>query len=29
VAEFKQGKIVRYWDYFDHNEALEAAGLRE
>jgi uncharacterized protein len=29
VAEFKRGKIVRYRDYFDHNEALEAAGLRE
>jgi ketosteroid isomerase-like protein len=29
VAEFKKGKVVRYRDYFDHNEALEAAGLRE
>ena len=29
VAEFRQGKIVRYRDYFDHGDALEAVGLRE
>ena len=29
VAEFKNGKIIRYRDYFDHSEALEAAGLSE
>jgi len=29
VAEFKSGKVVRFRDYFDHGEALEAAGLRE
>ncbi len=29
VAEFRQGKIISYRDYFDHDEALEAAGLRE
>ncbi len=29
VAEFKNGKIVRYRDYFDHKEALEAVGVRE
>ena len=29
VAEFRQGKIIRYRDYFDHSDALEAAGLSE
>ena len=29
VAEFKKGKVIRYRDYFDHREALEAAGLSE
>ena len=29
LAEFRQGKIVRYRDYFDHSAALEAAGLSE
>ena len=29
VIDFKSGKIVRYRDYFDPKEALEAAGLRE
>jgi ketosteroid isomerase-like protein len=29
VAEFRQGKILSYRDYFDHSDALEAAGLRE
>jgi ketosteroid isomerase-like protein len=29
VVEFKKGKVIRYRDYFDHGEALEAAGLRE
>jgi ketosteroid isomerase-like protein len=29
VAEFREGKIFRYTDYFDHRQALEAAGLRE
>jgi ketosteroid isomerase-like protein len=29
LAEFKNGKIIRYRDYFDHAEALEAAGLSE
>ena len=29
VAEFRKGKVIRYRDYFDHNEALEAAGLLE
>jgi ketosteroid isomerase-like protein len=27
LAEFKNGKCIRYRDYFDHSEALEAAGL--
>lgn len=29
VVDFKNGKAVRYRDYFDPNEALEAAGLSE
>ena len=29
VAEFKKGKIITYRDFFDHREALEAAGLSE
>jgi ketosteroid isomerase-like protein len=29
LAEFKNGKIVRYRDCFDHSQALEAAGLSE
>jgi ketosteroid isomerase-like protein len=29
LAEFRNGKIVRYSDYFDHGQALEAAGLRQ
>jgi ketosteroid isomerase-like protein len=29
VAEFKQGKVISYRDYFSHDETLEAAGLRE
>ena len=29
VAEFKKGRFITYWDFFDHREALEAAGLRE
>jgi ketosteroid isomerase-like protein len=29
VADFKNGKVIRYWDYFDHKGALEAAALRE
>ena len=29
LAEFKDGKCVRYRDYFDHSQALKAAGLRE
>jgi hypothetical protein len=29
LAEFKNGKLTRYSDYFDHREALEAAGLSE
>ena len=29
LAEFKNGKCIRYSDYFDHAEALKAAGLRE
>jgi len=29
VVDFKNGKAVRYRDYFDADEALEAAGLRE
>ena len=27
VAEFKNGKVIRLDDYFDPEEALEAAGL--
>ena len=29
VIDFKNGKAVRYRDYFDPKEALEAAGLEE
>jgi len=29
VAEFKNGKVVRYRDYLDPKKALEAVGLRE
>jgi len=29
LAEFKNGKVIRYRDYFDHSQALEAAGLEE
>ncbi len=29
VAEFRNGKIITYRDFFDHGEALEAAGLPE
>ena len=29
VAEFKQGKVISYRDFFDHAQALEAAGLSE
>jgi ketosteroid isomerase-like protein len=29
VADFKEGKVIKYWDYFDHKEALEAAALSE
>ena len=29
VAEFENGKLIRYRDYLDHKKALEAAGLRE
>jgi ketosteroid isomerase-like protein len=29
LAEFNNGKCIRYRDFFDHAEALEAAGLRE
>ena len=29
IAEFKNGKCVSYRDYFDHGQALEAAGLSE
>jgi ketosteroid isomerase-like protein len=29
LAEFKDGKIARYTDYFDHSKGLEAAGLSE
>jgi ketosteroid isomerase-like protein len=29
LAEFKNGKCVKYSDYLDHGQALEAAGLRE
>jgi ketosteroid isomerase-like protein len=29
VAEFEKGKVIRYWDYFDHEEALEAAGISD
>ena len=29
VAEFKQGKVISYRDFFDHAQALEAAGLQE
>jgi ketosteroid isomerase-like protein len=29
LAEFKNGKIIRYRDCFDHGEALKAVGLEE
>jgi ketosteroid isomerase-like protein len=29
VATLKDGRIVRYQEYYDHDEALEAAGLSE
>jgi ketosteroid isomerase-like protein len=29
IVQFKNGKAIRMWSYFDPNEALEAAGLRE
>jgi hypothetical protein len=29
LAEFKNGKCLKYSDYFDHSQALEAAGLTE
>jgi ketosteroid isomerase-like protein len=29
VAEFRRGKIIRYRDFFNHREALKAAGLEE
>ncbi len=29
VIDFKNGKVVRYRDYFDPKEALEAVGLSE
>ena len=29
VAEFRNGSCVSYRDYFDHGQALEAAGLSE
>ena len=29
VAEFRNGKIIAYRDFFDHGEVLEAAGLSE
>ena len=29
LATFKDGKCISYRDYFDHNQALEAAGLSE
>ncbi len=29
VVDFKNGKAVRYRDYFDPNKALFAAGLAE
>src|SRR4051794_27349592 len=29
VAEFRNGKVVKYTDFFDHSRALEAAGLQE
>ena len=29
LAKFKDGKCISYRDYFDHSQALEAAGLRE
>jgi ketosteroid isomerase-like protein len=29
LAEFKNGKCIWYRDFFDHSEALEAAGLSE
>jgi len=29
LVQFKNGKVIRMWNYLDPNEALEAAGLRE
>ena len=29
ALDFKTGKIIRVWTYFDPNEALEAGGLPE
>ena len=29
VAQYRNGKVIRLDDYLDHQEALEAAGLRE
>jgi ketosteroid isomerase-like protein len=29
IVQFKNGKAIRMWSYFDPNEALEAAGLQE
>jgi ketosteroid isomerase-like protein len=29
VATVRDGRVIRYQEYFDHAEALEAAGLRE
>jgi uncharacterized protein len=29
LAEFKNGKVLRYRDYFDTSQALEAAGVSE
>jgi ketosteroid isomerase-like protein len=29
VAEFRKGRFITYRDFFDHREALKAAGLKE
>ena len=29
MADFKDGRLIRYADYFDHRQALEAAGISE
>ena len=29
VVDFRNGKAIRVWTYFDSQQALEAAGLRE